>query len=67
MNLNLDAKLEFGAENKFYMPHTSLIYDEFPMEKREKIMKEIQISQMKFTASKIVVVSGNKDPKTWKK
>lgn len=36
MNLNLDVKHEFGAENKFYMLHTSLIYGEFPIKKERK-------------------------------
>lgn len=66
MNANLEAKQEFGVENKFFMPHISLLYGDHSMEIRAKIAKEVVLPVLKFQASKITVVSGEKDPTTWK-
>lgn len=66
MNANLEAKKEFSAENKFYMPHISFLYGDHLMADREKIVKEVVLPPLKFQASKITIVSGEKDPTTWK-
>lgn len=71
MAANLEAKKEFGSENKFFMPHISLLYGDHSMAIREKITREIKLPKMKFISTKIAVISSDmrpsemKNPKNW--
>ena len=56
-NAYTSLRKAFGAEEKHvFMPHISLVYGDFDMEEREKIIKEIEVKNKNFEATKILLL-----------
>lgn len=66
MNLNLSLKKSLGFQNTVFMPHMSLLYGDHDMETREKVTKELTLTNTTFTANEVVIVSDAPDPINWK-
>jgi 2'-5' RNA ligase len=66
MDLNLKIKKEFNLSNNAFMPHISLVYDIPDMKTREKISKEIELKNTKFTATELGVITDSFNPDEWK-
>lgn len=66
-NTHLTIKNAFNInDNNVFMPHASLVYGDFDMETREKIIQEIEIKNNSFMASKITIVRADtSNPKDW--
>lgn len=67
IKLRMQAQKIFDIDG-FYMPHTSLVYGNFPPKVREKIAKSIKLPRLKFKVDTLVVTpSGEsvKSPQDW--
>jgi 2'-5' RNA ligase len=66
-NAHMALRHSFGMEEeRVFMPHLSLVYGDFEMEKREKITKEIDIKNKFFEAKEITIIRADlPNPDTW--
>ncbi|MBU0979520.1 MAG: 2'-5' RNA ligase family protein [Nanoarchaeota archaeon] len=67
MEANAKAREAFGLEDYEYLPHLSILYGEFPVETKERLIKDIGPElDIKFEAKSIRIWDTVQSPWKWK-
>lgn len=64
-NAHLLARKELGAEDKIFMPHISLVYGDYNMKTREKMITQIKLPPMSFEANQLCLVPSIENIDKW--
>lgn len=66
INFRMKAQEMFGID-KFFMPHISLFYGNVPTPTRAKIVRELDLPEIAFTAEKLIITPAVEDPDKWER